>query len=110
LDFFFALFIQNQGIVVFMKSQKIASFSAHGGKVSCLKIGPKSGRVLVTGGQDRMVNLWAIGKPQAILQLSGHVTGIECVSMDWPEELVVAGSVGGSIKLWDLAEAKGDLG
>jgi katanin p80 WD40 repeat-containing subunit B1 len=56
-----------------------------------------------------MVNVWAIGKPQAILQLSGHVTGIECVSMDWPEELVVAGSAGGSIKLWDLAEAKGSL-
>ena len=26
--------------------------------------------------------------------------------MDWPEELVVAGSSGGALKLWDLSEAK----
>ena len=26
--------------------------------------------------------------------------------MDWPEELVVAGSSGGSLKLWDLEQAK----
>jgi katanin p80 WD40 repeat-containing subunit B1 len=50
-----------------VKSQKIASFACHEGKTNCLKIGPKSGRVLVTGGQDRLVNLWAIGKPTCIL-------------------------------------------
>ena len=50
-----------------IKSQKIASFACHESKTNCLKIGPKSGRVLVTGGQDRLVNLWAIGKPTSIL-------------------------------------------
>ncbi len=49
------------------KSQKISSFVAHTSRTNCLRIGPKSGRVLVTGGQDRVVNLWAIGKPTAIL-------------------------------------------
>jgi katanin p80 WD40 repeat-containing subunit B1 len=90
-----------------MKVQKITSFSAHNSKTTCLKIGPKSARVLVTGGQDKNVNLWAIGRSSSILSLPGHVTSVECVSMDWPEELVVAGSLGGILKLWDLEQAKG---
>ena len=32
---------------------------------------------------------------------------MESVSLDWPEELVVAGSSGGHLKLWDLEQAKG---
>lgn len=42
-------------------------FVAHTSNVNCLKIGRKSSRVLVTGGEDHKVNLWAIGKPNAIL-------------------------------------------
>lgn len=40
---------------------------AHSAAVNCLKIGRKSSRKLVTGGEDHKVNLWAIGKPNAIL-------------------------------------------
>ncbi len=29
------------------------------------------------------------------------------MAIDWPEEIVVAGSASGSIKLWDLDHAKG---
>jgi hypothetical protein len=32
-----------------------------------LALGEKSGRVLVTGGEDRKVNLWAVGKPNCIM-------------------------------------------
>lgn len=42
-------------------------FVAHASSVNCLKIGRKTSRVLVTGGEDHKVNLWAIGKPNAIL-------------------------------------------
>ncbi len=40
---------------------------AHGGKVNCLGLGHKSGRVLVTGGDDKKVNLWTVGKPNCIM-------------------------------------------
>jgi katanin p80 WD40 repeat-containing subunit B1 len=40
---------------------------AHASNVNCLKIGRKTSRVLVTGGEDHKVNLWAIGKPNSIL-------------------------------------------
>ncbi|KAL0409081.1 UNVERIFIED_CONTAM: Katanin p80 WD40 repeat-containing subunit B1 [Sesamum radiatum] len=84
----------------------IEEFVAHSLSVNCLKIGRKSSRVLVTGGEDHKVNLWAIGKPNAILSLSGHSSGIDSVSFDSSEVLVAGGAASGTIKLWDLEEAK----
>ncbi|WZZ37865.1 hypothetical protein YC2023_034124 [Brassica napus] len=47
----------------------LEEFVAHSVAVNCLKIRRKSSRVLVTGGEDHKVNLWAICKPNAILVL-----------------------------------------
>ncbi|TYI37271.1 hypothetical protein ES332_A03G200700v1 [Gossypium tomentosum] len=88
------------------RAYKLQEFVAHSSSVNCLKIGRKSSRVLVTGGEDHKVNLWAIGKPNAILSLSGHTSGIDSVSFDSSEVLVAAGAASGTIKLWDLEEAK----
>lgn len=88
------------------RAYKLQEFVAHSLSVNCLKIGRKSSRVLVTGGEDHKVNLWAIGKPNAILSLSGHSSGIDSVGFDSSEVLVAAGAASGTIKLWDLEEAK----
>ncbi|XP_047320142.1 katanin p80 WD40 repeat-containing subunit B1 homolog KTN80.4-like isoform X2 [Impatiens glandulifera] len=88
------------------RAYKLQEFVAHSSSVNCLKIGRKSSRVLVTGGEDHKVNLWAIGKPNAILSLSGHSSGIDSVSFDSSEVLVAAGAASGTVKLWDLEEAK----
>jgi katanin p80 WD40 repeat-containing subunit B1 len=79
-------------------------FGAHGRTVSALQIGKRSGRVLVTGGDDRLVNMWAIGKPSAIMSLSGLQSAVSAVSFDADEAQVAAGSAGseGAIKVWDL--------
>jgi len=42
-------------------------FAAHVGNVNCVALGHKSGRVMVSGGDDKKVNMWAIGKPTCIL-------------------------------------------
>ncbi|ONK64030.1 uncharacterized protein A4U43_C07F21380 [Asparagus officinalis] len=88
------------------RAYKLQEFVAHSSNVNCLKIGRRTSRVLVTGGEDHKVNLWAIGKPNAILSLSGHTSAIESVSFDSSEVLVAAGAASGTIKLWDLEEAK----
>ncbi|CAE6091484.1 unnamed protein product [Arabidopsis arenosa] len=88
------------------RAYKLQEFVAHSAAVNCLKIGRKSSRVLVTGGEDHKVNLWAIGKPNAILSLYGHSSGIDSVTFDASEGLVAAGAASGTIKLWDLEEAK----
>lgn len=71
-----------------------------------MALGHKSGRVMVTGGDDKKVNLWAIGKQSCFMSLSGHTTAVECVQFNHVEELVCAGSRGGAIKVWDLEAAK----
>lgn len=88
------------------RAYKLQEFVAHTSNVNCLKIGRKSSRVLVTGGEDHKVNLWAIGKPNSILSLSGHTSAVESVNFDSSEVLVAAGAASGTIKLWDLEEAK----
>jgi len=88
------------------RAWKLQEFVAHGASVNCLALGHKSGRVLVTGGDDKKVNLWAVGKPNCIMSLSGHTTPIECVRFGHTEELVCAGSASGALKIWDLEAAR----
>ncbi|PIA29541.1 hypothetical protein AQUCO_05900045v1 [Aquilegia coerulea] len=88
------------------RSYKIQEFVAHSSNVNCLNIGKKSSRLLVTGGEDQKVNLWAIGKSTSLLSLSGHTSPVESVTFDSAEVLVVSGASFGVIKLWDLEEAK----
>ncbi|XP_012235415.1 katanin p80 WD40 repeat-containing subunit B1-like isoform X2 [Linepithema humile] len=88
------------------RSWKLQEFVAHTPNVNCLALGHKSGRVLVTGGEDKKVNLWAVGKQNCIMSLSGHTTSIECVRFGQTEDLVCAGSQTGALKIWDLEHAK----
>lgn len=49
------------------RAYKLQEFVAHTSTVNCLKVGRKSAGVLVTGGEDKKVNVWAIGKSTAVL-------------------------------------------
>ncbi|CAG9825798.1 unnamed protein product [Phaedon cochleariae] len=88
------------------RSWKFQDFMAHSANVNCLSLGHKSGRVMVTGGDDKKVNLWAIGKQSCFMSLSGHTTPVDCVQFNQLEELVCAGSRAGALKVWDLEAAK----
>ncbi|XP_022237452.1 katanin p80 WD40 repeat-containing subunit B1-like [Limulus polyphemus] len=88
------------------RAWKLQEFVAHGSSVRCLAFGKKSGRVMVTGGEDKKVNLWAVGKPNCIMSLTGHTTAVECVKFGQVEDMVCAGSVAGTMKIWNLEEAK----
>ncbi|KAK9510010.1 hypothetical protein O3M35_004885 [Rhynocoris fuscipes] len=88
------------------RAWKLQEFVAHSANVTCLALGHKSGHVLVTGGDDMKVNLWAIGKPNCIMSLSGHTSDIQCVRFGHTENQVCAGSYGGALKIWDLEAAK----
>ena len=66
---------------------QLQDFAAHSETVNCLQLGRKSAQVLVTGGDDARVNMWAVGKPNPIISLEGHASAVECVSFDWNEEL-----------------------
>lgn len=88
------------------RAWKLQEFVGHGSTVRCLAIGRKSGRVMVTGGEDSKVNLWAIGKSNCIMSLTGHTMAVECVKFCPAEEMVCAGSISGAVKIWNLEAAK----
>ncbi|VDP20734.1 unnamed protein product [Echinostoma caproni] len=76
------------------------------GSVTSLSLGRKSGRVMATGGEDRRVKLWAVGKPTCILSLTGHTSSVEAIEFSQEEDCVAAGSLSGSIRIWDLEQVK----
>ena len=46
----------------------LEEFVAHGGSnVTCLKIGKKTSRMIVTGGEDHKVNTWAVARPDRVM-------------------------------------------
>eukprot|EP00668_Euglena_longa_P002184 GGOE01002528.1.p1 GENE.GGOE01002528.1~~GGOE01002528.1.p1 ORF type:complete len:628 (+),score=97.90 GGOE01002528.1:81-1964(+) len=84
------------------KASRIQEFMGNQGTVNCAKFGRTTGQLIATGGQDRKVNIWKVGCPSVVAQLHGHTSTIESVTFDYEEELVVSGSSGGTIKVWDL--------
>ncbi|GFR41469.1 hypothetical protein Agub_g2158 [Astrephomene gubernaculifera] len=85
---------------------KLVEFSAHVGDVRCVRIGRKTAGVLVTGGDDKKVNVWAIGKTTASFSLTGHQSSVESVSFDNDEMVVAAGGSNGSIKVFELQSGR----
>uniref|UniRef100_A0A804QQK3 Katanin p80 WD40 repeat-containing subunit B1 homolog n=1 Tax=Zea mays TaxID=4577 RepID=A0A804QQK3_MAIZE len=79
-------------------------FVAHTLNVNCAKFGRRASRILITGGEDLKVNLWAIGKPGALLSLSGFISPVESVRPDSSEVTIGAGAASGTIK--NIEEAK----
>ncbi|CAN6304721.1 unnamed protein product [Urochloa humidicola] len=88
------------------RAYKLQEFVAHASNVNCARFGRRTSRILVTGGEDLKVNLWAVGKPGALLSLSGLTSPVESVSFDSSEVTIGAGAASGTIKIWDVKEAK----
>ncbi|XP_058815861.1 katanin p80 WD40 repeat-containing subunit B1 [Topomyia yanbarensis] len=80
---------------------KIYDIQAHNSKVTCLDIG-ETGRVLVTGGQDRNVNLWTFGSKDCFMSLAGHNAPVDCVKFAYSDDQVYSADDTGVIKRWDL--------
>ncbi|XP_055527052.1 katanin p80 WD40 repeat-containing subunit B1 [Wyeomyia smithii] len=80
---------------------KIYDIQAHSNKVTCLDIG-ETGRVLVTGGQDRNVNLWTFGHRECFMSLTGHNAPIDCVKFACSDDHVYSADDTGVVKRWDL--------
>ncbi|XP_044971312.1 katanin p80 WD40 repeat-containing subunit B1 homolog KTN80.3-like isoform X2 [Hordeum vulgare subsp. vulgare] len=88
------------------RAYKLQEFVAHASDVTCAKFGKRTSRTLITGGEDQKVNLWAVGKPTAVLSLSGLTSPVESLSFDSSEVMIGAGAASGTIKIWDIEEAK----
>ncbi|XP_050080521.1 katanin p80 WD40 repeat-containing subunit B1 [Anopheles maculipalpis] len=80
---------------------KLYAIQAHSSKVTCLDIG-ETGRVLVTGGQDRNIKLWTFGDEKCFMTLPGHNSPIDCVKFAYSDDFVYSADDTGVIKRWNL--------
>ncbi|PAA85585.1 hypothetical protein BOX15_Mlig018822g1 [Macrostomum lignano] len=89
------------------KCWKLTECVAHTpGSVTCLSLGQLTGSILATGGDDKMVKLWVVGRTSCIMSLAGHTASVESLRFNSKEDKLAAGSLSGVIKIWDLNEAK----
>lgn len=85
---------------------KLQAIDAHIGKTNCVHIGRNSGALLVTGGDDALVNIWAIGRPGVVYSLQGHSGPVTSVRYDKLEQSVLSGARNGTVKLFDMEKGK----
>ena len=85
--------------------------------------------MLATGGEDRKIAIWAIGKTQPILvctvyntaqimdtvlcpycgqRIEGHTSPVESVAFSISEQYIAAGSKSGTTKVFDLENNQGE--
>lgn len=80
---------------------KIYEVQAHTPKTTCLDIGA-TGRVLVTGGQDRYIKLWTFENNENIMSLKGHTSVVDLVKFAYNDDFVYSADDNGIIKKWNL--------
>ena len=80
----------------------LRNFAAHKKQVLCTKIGRKSGQIVATGGEDALVKVWHVANDEPLMTLTGHKSAVTCVAFNGSEDVLVAGSESGSVRLWDL--------
>ena len=85
---------QERAYQVRQKATKTQEFVAHGtGQLPI--VGRRSAMRARSGGDDKKVNIWSVGKPTAIMSLAGHTSAIGCVvTFDREEQTVIVRLVG----------------
>jgi katanin p80 WD40 repeat-containing subunit B1 len=76
--------------------------------VVCAAFGTQRSRELVAcGGQDTAVHVFPFADSTRLAMLPGHTSRVTAVAFDKDQRRVLAGSDGGSIRLWDLDTEQG---
>jgi len=86
--------------------KRLHEFVAHTVQVNAVAVAP-SHRLVATGGDDNIVNVWRVDNASNVASLAGHTSPVMCLAIDpASEHFVAAGSEGGSIKVFDMASGK----
>ena len=89
-----------------MPAKLIQRFVAHTAPVNCISLGHKHGMVFATGGDDRNVNVWKVGKPVSLMSFVTAKKSVISVAFDGDERRLVTGSLAGTARVLDLQKAK----
>lgn len=81
-------------------SNLLRTLSGHGGIIRAIAIST-NGQTLVSGGDDRTINLWDFPAGNITASFTGHSDGVTAVAISPDGKTVVSSSADRTIKLWD---------
>ncbi len=80
-------------------------FSGHGNAVYALAYAPGR-RIIVSGGADKLVNVWDERRRRLLRSLEGHTDDVRAVAIDARTDLVASGSNDKNVIVWSLANGE----
>lgn len=75
---------------------------AHEGAINTITLGQRTSQVFATGGDDRILNLWAVGSNNPKATFGPFQSAITACKFNDTEEMVLCGNNGGTVMLFDL--------
>lgn len=85
---------------------KVRTKTVHDGQVRTMSIGPRSGRVFASGGEDQMIYLWTITEEAPLLTFGPFSSAITCCAFFGTEDFLVFGTENGLVSILDLDNDK----
>ncbi len=74
----------------------------HSDTVKALAIAP-NGKVLASGGNERVIKLWDLATQTEICTLTGHTEYVKALAFSPDSKLLVSGSLDDTLKIWGAA-------
>jgi hypothetical protein len=75
-------------------------------KIRAMAIGPRSGRVFASAGDDGILNLYSVTDPNPIYRFGPFSAAVSCCTFDYTEEVMAFGTDTGLLVIMDLDSAK----
>src|SRR5258707_5176728 len=78
------------------------TLSGHAGSVWALAHSP-DGRLLASGGQDRVIRLWDLHERRELAPLAGHLNTVVALAFAPAGDTLASAGADRTIRLWDVA-------
>lgn len=85
--------------------KKLTTLAGHAFGVYALAFSA-DGKMLASGGGDRIIKIWDITSGQVLKSFQGHTDSVRFVAFSLDEKTLVSGSNDRTVKLWDVASGK----
>ena len=88
------------------KVSTLQNIVPHNGPITSVSVGPRTGMVFATGGDDKMLNLWSLGKQSPCASYGPFPSFVSSTRFDNTEEIIICGNNGGAVLVFDLSASK----